>query len=281
MPKGKDASVAKDAAPADTAAPPPADTGAASDGVPDQAVVGGDARDGTPGDGASSDRAPDGLVDAGADVPADLMAAEVAADAAPADVAPDAGADGGDAAMCIPSGQECTTSCCADSLCAATFGAANKTCALTCTGAGECSTGCCSDREKALPMKVCSPAALYCPPALLPPPQNCGRFVVRASVLDHTFLGVATSNTFMADSVCNKQGDHGNTFSQTSIFNRSSIYGNDSSPTSAYNPNAFTPPELWCEGAMMRVAYVTKNLNLFGRVDPDKLCMQLAAWFIF
>jgi hypothetical protein len=277
MPKPKDASVPADTAPAaDTATA--ADTGTANDGAPDQAA-GGDARDGMAADLVGpADRAGDvPAADAPADGAADV-APDAPTDTAPADAAPDVGPDGGDAAMCIPSGQECTTSCCADSLCAATFGAANKTCALVCTVAGECSTGCCSDREGALPMKVCSPAGLYCQSPPIGPPGNCGRFVVRVG---STFLGLATSNKFTADSVCNPNGNYGNTFSQTSIFNKNSQYGNTFGTNSAYNPNAFSPPELYCEGSMMRVAYVTKNLSLFGRVDPDKLCAQLAAWFIF
>jgi hypothetical protein len=278
MPKAKERDAAADvAAPADMAVTPPADMGVAGDRPADQApgeVAPVDGRDGggDAGDGAAPDRTVDGTADAAADVAADQ--------AAPADGAADLGAgDAADAGMCIPSGQECTTTCCAGSLCAGTTSGVPKQCALICTVAGECSTNCCSDREGTLPMKVCSPSGLYCPPPVFPPPANCGRFIVRAS--NGTFLGLAKSGTFAMDGVCNTSSNYGSTFSQTSIFNTGSPYGSTVSPLSAYNPNAFMPPELYCEGTMMRHAYVTKNLILSGRVDPDKLCMQLAAWFIF
>jgi hypothetical protein len=130
-----------------------------------------------------------------------------------------------------------------------------------------------------LASKVCSSAAIWCQPPPAPPPGNCGRFIVRGG--DTAFLGIARSNTFVADSVCNPNGNYGSTFSPTSIFNKNGTYGSSFSNLSAYNTGAFSPPQLYCEGAMQRVAYVTKNVALFGRVDPDKLCTQLAAWFIF
>jgi hypothetical protein len=107
----------------------------------------------------------------------------------------------------------------------------------------------------------------------VPPSASCGRFIVQAS--DGKFLGLASSNEFASDSVCNKFSLYGSEFGVDSIFNKFGIYGGEFSPTGAYNRFAVTPPRLACEDSGLKGENVTKNAVLLPRIDPDVLCSAL------
>lgn len=94
---------------------------------------------------------------------------------------------------------------------------------------------------------------------------------------DGEFLGVASSNEFETDGVCNEFSNYGSEFSSTSIYNEFSNYGSEFSPLGAYNEFTSTPPFLYCASSDTVMNPVTKNSLLSGAVDPDVLCAALAA----
>lgn len=122
---------------------------------------------------------------------------------------------------------------------------------------------------------VCGPP-VFCeaPPEPPPPPSGCGTLVLVGD--DGQFLGVATSNEFATDGVCNRFSLYGSDFATNGIFNQFSQYGSQFSQLSAYNQFTSTPPVLFCDASGEPVAYVTKNALLSPRVDPDQLCAALA-----
>jgi hypothetical protein len=107
----------------------------------------------------------------------------------------------------------------------------------------------------------------------MPPSTGCGRLIVRSD--DGKFLGVAVSNEFAVDGVCNKFSPYGSEFGADSIFNKFGTYGGEFSPKGAYNKFAFTPPNLACEGSGAKGEFVSKNTVLQPRIDPDLLCITL------
>jgi len=100
------------------------------------------------------------------------------------------------------------------------------------------------------------------------PSTGCSELELRAD--DDTFLGVATSNQFATDSVCNEFSTYGSEFAIDGIFNEFSQYGSEFSHLSAYNQYTQTPPHLYCGRSEMNP--VTKNKYLPLAIDPDILC---------
>src|SRR5690606_7135757 len=120
--------------------------------------------------------------------------------------ADESGATDGDAdIVCRAPGEYCSEDeaerCCADSTCVVDSQAALVVCAAHCSDHLECQSGCCAALRNS-EQAVCSPAQ-YCepPPPAPPPPSDCGELVLVA--YDGSFLGVATSNEFTTDGVCN------------------------------------------------------------------------------
>jgi len=89
-----------------------------------------------------------------------------------------------------------------------------------------------------------------------------------------TYLGKASASNFEADSITNQFGTYGSSFSSFSIRNSFSQYGSAFSQYSAYNAFATSPPILYNSLGTAQ-AYLTKNLFLFPRIDPDVLINYL------
>jgi hypothetical protein len=88
---------------------------------------------------------------------------------------------------------------------------------------------------------------------------------------DGTYLGLVSSNSITADSICNPIGQYGSRISSRSVRNTIGTYGSSISSESAYNAITSTPPMIirLTDGA--RLGYLTKNQILPGHVDPDVL----------
>jgi hypothetical protein len=110
-----------------------------------------------------------------------------------------------------------------------------------------------------------------------PPAQTGGCASLALCAEEGTFLGNATSNAFDPNGVCNTFRTYGSMFSPTSIHNMFGLYGSTFGIDSAYNPSSFTPPHLVCTTTGAAQNYVTKNVTLPSRVDPDNPCSVLAA----
>ena len=108
----------------------------------------------------------------------------------------------------------------------------------------------------------------------LVPITTCNKLTLVAE--DGEFLGVATSNKFATDGVCNEFSQFGNEFGSNSIYNEFGQYGGQFSSKSAYNEFTSTPPRLRCESGTL-LNPVTKNRFLANAIDPDVLCQTLAA----
>jgi hypothetical protein len=186
---------------------------------------------------------------------------------------PDAGTAVPDAAtdvappMCLPPGATCTQqgSCCGG------FNApcVENVCEAECTQNSDCANGCCLltvTPHFCAPLRVCTGIG---------PDPECGRFALHGS--DRTFLGVAASDKYATDGLCNQYSSYGSAYSSTSVFDKYSIYGSKYSQWSAYDEHTSTPPFLLCEKSGQQQQWVTKNTTLAPRIDPDVLCTWLGA----
>jgi hypothetical protein len=217
------------------------------------------------GSGAAADAGPDSL-----DVVADAPGASTHVDGG--STSDSLSADSPPPPACRSPAQTCSAQapCCSDSICVV-IGAGQSVCAATCTAGTQCNSGCCAPLSND-PAKVCSPpSACAAPPA----PTTCGRTILRGT--DGQFLGLATSNKFATDGVCNMFSQYGSQYSTTSIFNKFGTYGSEFSTFSAYNRFTVTPPYLACEDSGKKLQQVTKNTILVNGIDPDALCAALAA----
>lgn len=97
--------------------------------------------------------------------------------------------------------------------------------------------------------------------------QQRGESFIQAQ--DGVFLGKLTPNQFDSESIFNKFGTYGNKFSQTTFLNKFSPYGQQFSQLSAYNSMASSPPQIFHKGQF--VGYLTKNMRLSPRIDPDEI----------
>lgn len=86
---------------------------------------------------------------------------------------------------------------------------------------------------------------------------------------DGTYLGSLKPNMFDQTTIFNDFGSYGNKFSQTSIFNQYSNYGGQFSQLSPFNSFSKTPPSVYVNGSF--VAYLTKNIGIQPRIDPDTI----------
>lgn len=118
----------------------------------------------------------------------------------------------------------------------------------------------------------------------MPPPQSTSGGVltpITTCVMlklvadDGTYLGVASSDRYASDGVCNEYSNYGSKYGTDSIYNQYGNYGSEFSNTSAYNKFTNTPPILRCESGETKNP-VTKNNILAGAIDPDVLCDTLA-----
>lgn len=184
---------------------------------------------------------------------------------------------GGSPGTCAMPGNTCSasTTCCSGSTCINDRVNGVIVCASECSAPNQCNSGCCTQLTNSATM-VCAPTS-YCaappPPPPPPPPSGCGRLILVAN--DAKFIGLATSDRFATNSVCNEFGPYGSQFSQTSIFNQFGSYGDKFSALSAYNQFSSTPPAIYCENSRQRQVYVTKNTILSPALDPDGLCLSL------
>lgn len=93
---------------------------------------------------------------------------------------------------------------------------------------------------------------------------------------DGKYLGIASSDRYETDGVCNEYSNYGSQYGTDSIHNKYGNYGSEYATTSAYDPYTTTPPHLRCESGML-LNPVTKNKYLADAIDPDVLCDTLAA----
>ena len=193
-------------------------------------------------------------------------------------------------AMCAVGGGDCSSlACCAGALCI------QNVCASDCSTNSDCLSQCCfalnSGQHVCAPSSLCAPlptfgdagvlpgAGVPLPPAPgsgrpLTPITTCNTLTLVAD--DGQYLGVASSNAFASDGVCNEFSSYGNQFGADSIHNEFGTYGSEFSSMSAYNEFTSTPPRLRCESGDL-LNPVTKNQFLPGAIDPDVLCETLAA----
>lgn len=193
---------------------------------------------------------------------------------------------------CVGAGASCNPApCCSGNLCVHDKVRDVNVCAGECLGDNDCMSHCCILVEGGLG-HACAPAD-YCasstppptmtpgmpvqpvqPPQVITKPAGCG--ALRIVAADGTYLGLATSDQFGADSVCNEFGTYGSKFQTNSIFNEFGTYGSEFQTQSAYSQFTSTPPALVCPGPNTIIGYVTKGLKA-PAVDPDNLCATLAA----
>jgi hypothetical protein len=183
---------------------------------------------------------------------------------------PDAGVT-----QCLPAGASCAAApCCTGTICVPDT-ASGLVCAAECTSATQCMSGCCGALV-GRKVGACAPAQ-RCAPASVAPTSTClsARLIAR----DGTFLGIASSNTFEADGVCNTTSLHGSQFGTDSIYNESGLYGSKFGVDSAYNQFAVNPPAIICSGSNALLGLVSKNRFASGGpvIDPDALCTTLRA----
>ncbi len=103
--------------------------------------------------------------------------------------------------------------------------------------------------------------------------------LIFAQDLNRTYLGKASSSTSDPESIMNTFGNYGSSFSQTSIRNNFSNFGSIFAQFSAYNIFSTSPPILYTlsNGVFTSHAFLTKNVTLSPRVDPDALIAYLAS----
>lgn len=184
-----------------------------------------------------------------------------------------------------------TTSCvaanggdCSGKACCGGVPCVANVCMSDCVSNDGCESDCCYSLDSG--KKVCAAPILCEPPpggsvpgagpgtGSLTPITTCTKLSLVGD--DGQFLGVASSNTFATDGVCNEFSQYGNEFGSNSIHNEFGQYGGEFSSKSAYNQFTSTPPRLRCEsGAQLNP--VTKNKFLADAIDPDVLCPTLAA----
>jgi hypothetical protein len=97
---------------------------------------------------------------------------------------------------------------------------------------------------------------------------------IRGQDSQFTYLGVCSSNAYRFDSILNAYGQYGSSVSSYSIRNSFSIFGSSFSAYSAYNSFAAYPPIIY-NSAGIAQAYLTKNVLLSPRIDPDLLIIYL------
>lgn len=108
---------------------------------------------------------------------------------------------------------------------------------------------------------------------LLVPPANvsldvelaAGSIYLMAS--DGQYLGILSTNKFLANSILNEYGNYGSKFSATSIFNEYGQYGGQYSTKSPFNPYTTTPPKIMYGGNS--IGYLTTNKFLSGAIDTN------------
>jgi hypothetical protein len=97
---------------------------------------------------------------------------------------------------------------------------------------------------------------------------------IRGQDNQFTYLGVCSSNAYRFDSILNIYGQYGSSASIYSIRNSFSNFGSSFSAYSAYNSFAAYPPIIY-NSAGVAQAYLTKNVLLSPRIDPDVLINYL------
>jgi hypothetical protein len=90
---------------------------------------------------------------------------------------------------------------------------------------------------------------------------------------DGTNLGKISKNAYDVQSLSNPYGMYGNKYSAKSLLNQYGQYGNPYSPKSPFNQYTRTPPQILKNG--VRLAFLTKNSNIQGAIDPDDLFLWL------
>jgi hypothetical protein len=178
-----------------------------------------------------------------------------------------------ESSLCLKAGEECTDdteSCCDDSMCV-TQGDGFAVCAALCIEGGKCASNCCAPLNN-VALSVCSPA-VFCAPSFST--GTCTDLVLMAD--DGELLGIASSNEYATDSVCNQYSNYGSEYSSSSIFNKYGTYGSEFGQLSAYNEYTRTPPFLYCVSTDEVLNPITKNTLLPNPIDPDLLCATLAA----
>jgi hypothetical protein len=184
-----------------------------------------------------------------------------------------AGTGGGTStAECSEAGADCSASTCCEGSTCVTDGVVTV-CAANCTSDDACRSLCCAPLEDG-PSSVCSPPNFCNTAPTGTPVGTCPTLVVVG--YDGQFLGIAESNPYGPDSVCNEFGSYGSEFATTSIYNEFGQYGSEFSTLSAYNSFTSTPPALLCDETGEILALVTKNTVLADGIDPDILCVVLA-----
>jgi hypothetical protein len=98
---------------------------------------------------------------------------------------------------------------------------------------------------------------------------------IRGQDSQFTYLGVCSSNAYKFDSILNVSGQYGSSTSSYSIRNSFSSFGSSFSAYSAYNSFAAYPPIIY-NSAGIAQAYLTKNVLLSPRIDPDVLINYLS-----
>lgn len=99
-----------------------------------------------------------------------------------------------------------------------------------------------------------------------------GRTVIMAQDGESTFLGKITSNKYDSKSIINEFG-MGSSYRSESIMNKYGNFGGEYSNYSPFNRFASKPPKVY-EGGRF-VGYLTKNISLTPRIDPDALIAYL------
>jgi hypothetical protein len=99
---------------------------------------------------------------------------------------------------------------------------------------------------------------------------------IRGQDSQFTYLGVCSSNAYKFDSILNVIGQYGSSISSYSIRNTFSNFGSSFSSYSAYNSYAAYPPIIY-NSAGIAQAYLTKNVLLSPRIDPDVLINYLSS----
>jgi hypothetical protein len=90
---------------------------------------------------------------------------------------------------------------------------------------------------------------------------------------DYTYLGLISSNQFLADSIMNQFGTYGSQFSSTSIMNQFGTYGSQFSALSPWNDFATRPPLIFIGDVF--IAFLTTNQFKTPRVDTNELIAYL------
>jgi curved DNA-binding protein CbpA len=91
---------------------------------------------------------------------------------------------------------------------------------------------------------------------------------------DGTYLGLISSDSWRADSICNLGGAHGSEDSETSIRNTGGKYGSRHSGVSAFSPYASKPPVVERDGRVL--GYLTLNPLKQPAINPNDLLTQFS-----